>query len=116
MERNRGTGGVTGSILSAALQSAAAGTCLCSGWRQSEGSSGLDGSAFLDLPDESDAGTDVDTDTTGPDGAARTVWDLLGPRTSVATTSRSQLFSAGSSSADEQDAVGEHKEGPPTSS
>ena len=56
MERN--CGGVSGSILSAA-----AGACLCSGWRPSEGSSGLDGSAFRDLPEESD----VDTDTTGPD-------------------------------------------------
>ena len=39
--------------------------CCC--WRPSEGSSGLDGSAFRDLPEESDADTDVDTDTTGPD-------------------------------------------------
>ena len=103
MERNRGTGGVTVNPV-CCTPVCYCWTCLCSGWRQSEGSSGLDGSAFLDLPDESDAGTDVDTDTTGPDesttvsscsrdSAARTVWDLLGPRTSVATTSRSQLFS-----------------------
>ena len=55
MERN--CGGVTGSILSAAAGDQARG----------KGSSGLDGSAFRDLPEESDADTDVDADTTGPD-------------------------------------------------